>query len=253
MSGPKILIYDLERVPNIGDFWDLWKQNISPIQVHERSRTVSFAAKWVGNPKVTFKSEYHNSHEKMAAALVELIDEADWIVTYNGDKFDRLHTNSLIDQYNLPLPSSYHSIDLLKVVKKNFKFESNRLDDVCRRFDIGQKVPHTGHELWLDIRGFNGETAKRKAWALMKKYNIGDIEITEALFHRLRRWINLPHIGMYDAEGEALGCPQCGSEDVQRRGYRYTPGFAYPKFVCNNCGKWSTSGKSVSRSEMRSF
>jgi len=253
MTGPRILVYDVERVPNVGDFWAFWKQNISPVQVHERSRTVSWAAKWAGEDKVQFKSEHHHGHEKMARGIIELFDEADWVVTFNGDKFDNKHVNNLIEQYQIPRPSPFTSIDLLKVVKKNFAFESNRLSEVLDRFGLAPKLQHTGHELWLDIRGYNGEAAKRKGWALMKRYNMQDVDSTEELFERLRRWINLPHIGMYDAEGEALGCPQCSSTDVQRRGYRYTPGFAYPKFVCNNCGKWSTSAKSVSRSEFRSF
>jgi transposase-like protein len=43
--------------------------------------------------------------------------------------------------------------------------------------------------------------------------------------------------------GEHLRCPNCGSVDIERRGYAYTTVSRFQRFVCKSCGKWSRSNK----------
>lgn len=230
--GPRILVIDIELSPNIGYHWGAWDQNISTIQLIEPQRMICFAARWLGEKKTLYYSEYHDDHKTMVQAAFDLLTEADCLVHYNGRKFDRKHLNREFQKYKLGAPAPYAQVDLLQVARKEFAFYSNKLDYVAQYLGVGQKVDNGGFQLWIDC--LNGD---RKAWAMMKKYNIGDIQVTEDLYYELLPWIQPhPHVGLYSGEEDC--CPNCGGNNVQSRGTAYTQVGAYPRFRCNDCGKW---------------
>jgi hypothetical protein len=136
-------------------------------------------------------------------------------------------------------------IDLLEVVKGNFRFISNKLQHVSTQLGLAGKVEHTGFELWKDCMAGDA-----KAWALMKKYNSGDVTLTEELYDRLRPWIrNHPHMGLYSGEEEV--CSRCGSDDLERRGFTFTAVSKFQRFRCKGCGSWSRGKYAVDRVDAR--
>jgi hypothetical protein len=163
----------------------------------------------------------------------ELMDEADILVHYNGDSFDIKHLNREFVEAGLAPPSPSRSVDLYKEVKKRFRFPSNKLDYVAQKLGVGGKVSHTGHKLWVDC--LNQDP---KAWALMRRYNIGDVRLTEKLYDRLRPWIHgHPHLGLFT--GEERSCDKCGSTNLKQEGRTTTAVTAYVRFQCEDCGGWS--------------
>ena len=213
----KLLILDIETFPNVGTFWALWDQNIGINQVQEWSSVACFAAKWYGQKKIHFHSNFHDGHDEMVLAAHRLLDEADAVIHYNGKAFDVKHLNREFLLAELPPPKPHKDIDLLTIIRSTFKFPSNKLDAISQALKVGSKVKHEGMELWLACRRDDP-----KAWARMKKYNIGDITITEAVYERVRGWIRThPHVGLYT--GDLSACPKCGSNELIRRGFAYTP------------------------------
>src|SRR5690606_42148020 len=75
----RILAWDIERVPAAGYHWGLYDQNIGIGQLIEHGEMVSFAARWVGEPKknAVFYSTHHNGKFEMLNALWDLHNEAD--------------------------------------------------------------------------------------------------------------------------------------------------------------------------------
>lgn len=243
----KSLTVDIECQPHLGWIWDMWNQNIPPKMVKEYGRVISFAAKWEGDDNVLFHSDFHDGHGNMVRRAHDLLSEADIIVTYNGKAFDVRHLNREFLLAGLGPPASYQHIDLYQVIKRQFKFPSNKLDSIAGALQIGSKVKHAGFDLWIDC--MNGDI---DAWDKMREYNKQDVVLTEDLKNRILAWIpNHPNINVFD-DSIVEGCTRCGSMSYQERGY-YTNSFAkYKRYSCNACGGWFKHKFSEKLTEHRS-
>lgn len=252
------LTLDIETSAHIVEAYGLFNQNIGLNQLTEPTRMISFAAKWLDNPKVDFYSEFHHGRDAMVRAAFALVDEADAVIHYNGKGFDMKHLNREFKELDVRIregesegdklgkPSDYHHIDLLSVVKANFRLASNKLDYVAGKFlRIGGKIRHPGYDLWAACRA-----GDPKAWALMRKYNKGDVVLTEGVYWELLEWIdNHPNMQLYT--GETGICPTCGSPERQKRGTRKTRLSEYQTYQCTNCGRRYQDPKALRRAEER--
>jgi|Laugresu1bdmlbdd_1035124.scaffolds.fasta_scaffold00968_2 DNA polymerase elongation subunit (family B)/DNA-directed RNA polymerase subunit RPC12/RpoP len=237
----KILLLDIETSPNIAYVWGLYDQNIGIHQMIDSSKVLCYAAKWLGDKEVVFDSIHKTNRKKMLKGIHGLINEADGIVTYNGNKFDLpiLNKEFLLCGLNPPQPAK--KIDLLRTVRSNFKFTSNKLDYVSQQLGLGKKEEHEGFDLW--VKCMDKDNA---AWGRMEKYNIQDVVLLEKLYYRLLPWIkNLPN---HNLEADAPVCPSCGSKHLHRSGTRKTVTALYQRYKCSDCGSWSQSSKALSSS-----
>jgi DNA polymerase elongation subunit (family B) len=226
----RILTIDIETSPNVADVWGLWQQNVGLNQLHESTRMLCFAAKWHGSKKTEFFSEWGNPGGEMVAAAWNLLNDADAVVHFNGDRFDVPHINREFIQADLGPASPFKSIDVLKIVKKNFKFPSNKLQYVSTALGFEGKLAHTGHSLWTDV--LRGEP---KAQKLMQRYNVQDVVLLEKVYDKLIPWM---HNGLNANLFGNDGCPNCGSGEYTREGYSYTNQGAFQRYQCKPCGKW---------------
>lgn len=230
----KILLLDIECAPNLGTFWSIWQQNIALNQLLESSYILCFASKFYGDSKVTFNSVYKTDKIKMLKNIHELMDEADVIVHYNGLRFDIPTLNKEFLEVGLPPPSPAKHIDLLRVVKSNFRFVSNKLDYVSQKLKLGKKVEHEGHELWLKVMDND-----KAAWKRMEQYNKQDVILLEKLYDRLKGWIKQhPNHNAYSAN---ICCPNCGSRKLNKRGTVRSRVSVFQRFQCQSCGAWARS------------
>ncbi len=228
----RILTADLETAPHRVYSWGLWNQDINPDNIIEQGYTLCWAAKWHGQKKVMFSSLHETSRKKMIKQIYELICEADAVVHYNGTKFDMpiLNQEFLFD--SLDPPSSYANIDLLKTARKQFRLPSNKLDYVARYLGLGSKTKHKGMSLWHDCMA-----GCPKAWAIMKRYNKQDVNLTEKIYDVLLPWIdNHPNWGHY-VNGKKLVCKNCGSDRVKKNGIENKTIVPYQRYRCKACGK----------------
>jgi len=244
MRNPKILVFDIETAPNLGYTWGKYEQNV--IQFKDDWYILCFAAKWLGEKKVItskltdFKifNEDKKDDFQVVKELWKLLDEADVVIAHNGDKYDIKKSNARFIYHGLPAPSSYQSIDTLKLAKKYFGFSSNKLDDLGKFFKIGKKVEHEGFELWLKCM-----IGDKTAWKHMIKYNIQDIILLEKLYYKFLPWItNHPNLGLY--QGKMCACPNCGSTNLMKNGLRYNKTTVHQRWRCKECFANSQSVRS---------
>lgn len=248
MTGPKIVTIDIETAPNVADVWGLFDQNVGITQIHESTRVIAFAAKEYGKAKIEFWSEFHNTFESMIERAWHILDDADVVVHYNGTSFDMPHLRREFLLANLGPPSPVLEIDLVKVIRSRFRFTSNKLDYVTQQVGLPGKVKHEGHELWVRCV----RDRDPAAWALMRKYNIHDVRITELLYTRLRPWVKANvHHGLFAPLDGVNRCPRCGSQALQRRGYARTTVAVFHRMQCQACGSWSREKKSIGTVDMR--
>ena len=222
-----ILTIDIETSPHLADVWGLWRQNVNLNQLRMSGYVMCFAAKWLGSKDTMFFS-----HDEVAIAAWDLLSAADAVITYNGDSFDLPYLNSMILDAGFKPPAPYKSIDLLSVVKKKFRYPSNKLEYVAQRLGIGGKVKHEGHELWTKCLA-----GDEKAWKRMEKYNRQDVKLTEKLYLEILPWItNHPNMGLFHPSDTSPVCTNCGGVNVVKNGTRITQTGINQRYQCNGCG-----------------
>jgi DNA polymerase elongation subunit (family B) len=227
----RILFLDIETAPNTAYVWALFDQNISTDQIVDTGYILCASWKWHGDKGVQYVKVTDNE-EPALQQLHKVMDEADIIVHYNGIKFDIPTLNREFILYSLAPPSPSKHIDLLKVVRRQFKFSSNKLDFVCQQLGLRTKVKHKGMELWTGCIG--GDKA---SWKTMEEYNKRDVIILEDLYNVLLPWIpNHPNTTLYTSA--KLACPRCGSEKYQSRGTEHTLTTSYKRYCCTKCNGW---------------
>jgi DNA polymerase elongation subunit (family B) len=237
MASPKILILDIETSPHMALVWKFWKENISPKQVLENGKMLSFAAKWLDGNEIFYQDISNQDEKSLLVKLFSLLDYADIVVCHNGDKFDLPHIQGRGLVLGLQPPSPYKTIDTLKVAKWEFNFPSNSLEYLANVLELTNKKgghkDFPGFELWLGVLANNPA-----AWAEMKIYNIQDIKVLEELYLRFRPWMKRhPNVAIYEETTKPL-CPKCGSDHMQSRGFAYTNVYKYRRFQCQSCGGW---------------
>jgi predicted RNA-binding Zn-ribbon protein involved in translation (DUF1610 family) len=234
----KILLLDIESSPNVAHVWGIWQQNVGLNQLMESSYVLCWAAKWLGEEEVMFDSVHVSKPKAMLRRIHDLISAADAVVHYNGTKFDMPTLNKEFLLHNMNPPAPYKQIDLLKQVRSQFRFPSNKLDYVSQRLGLGKKTSHEGHELWVKCM------AKDKdAWKRMEEYNKQDVILLEKLYVRLLPWIK-GHPNHNHSSDEHV-CPSCGSHNIQKRGTAVTTTASYQRYQCRSCGSWSQGTKQI--------
>ena len=230
----KILVLDIETAPHTVFSWGLWGVNIPIGNIVAPGYTLSWCAKFLDEDVYYSSDVFNHDTDEMYNNIHRLLEEADGVVTYYGDRFDIPQLNRGFVEWGFPRPSPFSKIDLCKVVKKHFKFASNKLDYVCQALDLGKKAPHKGMQLWIDCMA-----GDKDAWKLMRAYNKQDVTITEALYHRLLPWIDgHPNYGLHHPGALETSCPKCGSNHIQKRGLKHTQTQSYQQYQCQDCHSW---------------
>jgi DNA polymerase elongation subunit (family B) len=238
---PKILIFDIETAPKIAYVWRFFKENISAKQVKEHGHILSFAAKWLGEDEIFYEENRKDNDKKIVSLMCDLLNQADMVVTHNGEQFDMKQVRARAVIHGIAPPSPVKIIDTLKIAKNEFSFPSNSLEYLtevmgCKiKKDKHDKFP--GFELWLECLKGNKE-----AWDEMKHYNIRDILSLEELYLKFRPYdTKHPNVVVFSDPSDKVCCPKCGSDQIHFRGYAYTNFGKYRKFQCTSCGGWGRS------------
>jgi len=237
---PRVLIYDIENSPTVVTTWGLWEQNA--IETLEEWYLLSFAYKWLGESKVHvvalsdfsgYKKDKKND-KRLCEELHKLFNEADVLIAHNGDQHDQKKSNARFIFNGLKPPSPYKTIDTKKVAKRYFKFNSNSLNNLGTYFNLGNKIENGGMKLWRGC--MNGDM---KSWKLMKKYNKQDVVLLEKVYFKLLPWmVDHPNISLLQGKN---GCPNCGSFNLERRGFNYTRASKSQRWLCRDCGSWHSA------------
>lgn len=222
--------------------WTLWEA--SAVWVERDTYIMCFAAKWLGDKKTKtyalpdyplYKRDKH-SDKALCQTLHDMLSEADIVVAHNGDAFDLKKINSRLITNGYAPPSPYKTIDTLKVARRAFKFDSNKLDNIGRYLNEGRKIPNTGAALWRGC--VNGDP---KSWATMRKYNAQDVDLLESVYERVKAWSpNHPNMNLYKG---GAGCPTCKSKRIQRRGTYVIANAKRHRFQCQDCAAWFKGDK----------
>lgn len=239
----KILLLDIETAPALTRVWGLFDQNIGINQIVKDGYVLMWSAKWLGSPKIMWDAVQHYSdgvhgrdleryEKRIAQSIWKLLDEADIVITHNGDEFDLKWLNATFLKHGMPPTSSYKSIDTLKESRKNFRFMSNKLEYLLRKLDLGAKIK-TDFELWVQCM-----KGSKSSWYKMVTYCKNDVTSLEELYLEIRPFIkHHPNLALYIDDLGRKTCPNCQGNAIKKKGFEYTAVGKYQRYVCIACGK----------------
>lgn len=243
---PRILILDLETIPNLPEALKVWTQ-LSDFPGRTLKATIStiicFGYKVVGEGEAKCLNAWDypnwltnvNDDSRLVRDAARIIKTADVIVFQNGKRFDWkfLQTRLLINGLS-PLPSIL-SVDTKNEAKKHLLAFSNSLKHLASQFTDAEKMENEGWDLWVKVHGRD-----KFAQDVMSTYCKHDILATEAVFNALRPLIKtLPNMNQFKLEENV--CPNCGGHDLRRRGMRLLKERMVQRFKCFGCGAWSNN------------
>jgi uncharacterized protein YprB with RNaseH-like and TPR domain len=242
MGAPRVCFIDIETAPIKGYAWGMFETNL--VHVIEPTYILCYAIKWQGEKKITTRAlpdypgyaKNKKSDKALCGDLWKDLSEASVIIAHNGDSFDlkKIKSRLLVNGY--PPPSPFKTIDTLKISRREFKFDSNKLDNIGRYTKLGGKLPHTGMDMWIGCM----DRDDPKSWRMMKRYNAHDIVLLEGVYEQIKGWDKShPNLAAYD---DKPGCPVCRSDNVQARGTNVAKTRKTQRLHCQDCGHWFSGG-----------
>ena len=239
LSGPKVLLFDIETAPLLGYVWGLWENNVALNQLYSDWYILSWSAKWLNDPpnKVMYMDQRNAKNieddSKILKKIWELLNEADIVITQNGRSFDQKKINARFILNGFQPTSSYKHIDTKLLAQKHFGFTSNKLeymtDKLCTQYKKLKHEKFYGFEMWKECLAGNKE-----AWDEMEKYNKYDVLSLEELYTKLIPWDNTINFNLYHDEEDHV-C-KCGSTVFIKNGFAYTNSGKFQKHKCKACG-----------------
>ena len=228
MSGPKIVLWDIEIIPNLKEALKMWTSLSAYPGLTLRASITSICCvgwKILGEDKVHCINAWNfpewlvdvNDDRRVCEAAYEILKDADCFVTHNGARFDLKFLQTRLRYHKLPPLPRIHHVDTCRESKKNLFVLNNRLNTVAKFLTDEEKMENEGWELWIRTHGRDVE-----AQDIMSRYCQQDVVTLEAVFHELRPLItSLPNANLFNPM-KANSCPNCGSTRLQSYGKRYT-------------------------------
>jgi ribosomal protein S27AE len=212
---------------------------------------ICWRARWLFDKKplgavVTPKEAKARDDKRIAKELLNVLKQADFVITYNGDKFDLKKINWLFIKYQLKPVPHCGSIDVMAALKRVSEPTSLALGFIAKELGYDGKL-ETDNELWKDA-----ERGDKKALDYMYEYNAVDVDRTESVYLHVRPYLKShPNFAEFlnyyqqvdktlDVGEKAHRCPRCltgviAEEKFTR--FRQTPaGFLYKRANCPHCG-----------------
>ena len=230
---PKRLFYDIETSYNIVKAWRIgYNINLNMDDIIQERAIITIAYKWEGEEDVTVLSWDKGCDKKIIEDFVKVMAEADELVGHNVDRYDTKFIMARALKHNISVLPKYQSTDTLKLAKKHFMLNSNKLDYIAQYLGIGSKTKHRGMEMWDDIILRNDP----KALEEMIEYNVQDVFLTEQVYHKLMEY-SLPKVNHASKQtGNKHTCPQCGSDHAElHKTYISSTGTRTRLMNCLNC------------------
>lgn len=180
----KTLFYDIETSPNLVLSWQIGSRVSLGIESIVKEREIiCICWKWEGENKI-HSLEWNNGEDKeLVRKFSKVLESANVVIGHNSDSFDNKVFKGRCLYHHIPIQTKYKGVDTLKISRRLFKLNSNKLDYIARFLGLGQK-PHTGFQLWKDIVLKNDKKAMKK----MVDYCKNDVILLEKIYKKLDKY-----------------------------------------------------------------
>ena len=256
VSAPRILFLDIEK-SRIKVEVDTWEDSvkrrevkISPDDVTEDWFLLSWAACWIFEETfgavVTPKEAKNRDDKRIVKQLRDVMKLADFVVTYNGNKFDLKKINWRLMYHRLPPMPHLGSMDVMQKIKDVASPTSLGLDFLARQLGYDGKAENPPH-LWERC-----EAGEKEMLDHLLFYNKVDVDKTHDVYlHTRAYWKRHPNFAAFldiyqeidktlEVGSDAHRCSRCLKGVVSNGKFKkrkQTPaGFFYKTALCPHCG-----------------
>lgn len=237
-AGRKInrLFADIETSPNIVLSWRLgYKINLSHDNLLQERAIICIAYKWEHEAKSHCLTWDKNHCDRaMLREFIEVAALADEVVMHNGDKFDLPWIKTRCIKHGIQTFPKYKTIDTLQWARRNFLFNSNRLDYIGQFLGVGGKLK-TDFNLWKSV------VLERcpKALKSMATYCRRDVEMLQEVYEKLAAHVgHKTHVGVLNGR-DKWTCPHCGGDHVKKSMTKITAaGTRQHQMQCKDDGRF---------------
>lgn len=235
---PKIrrLYFDIETSPNIVTTWNVgYNLTIDYSNIIQERAIICICYKWEHDSTVYSLNWDGSSDKRMIEEFLEVIKTADEVVGHNGDRYDLKFFRTRAIYHGIKSLPEFKSIDTLKISKKEFRFNSNRLDYIGSFLGLGRKIK-TEYGLWTDVMAGDSKALRK-----MIDYCKQDVVLLEAVYKKLSGYAKVKtHVGVANG-GNKCDCPSCGSKKTKVSKTRTSAAGAISKQLqCGDCHSYFT-------------
>jgi predicted nucleic-acid-binding Zn-ribbon protein len=193
MTPPKKLYFDVERGYSKWLHWDakVPSKYLNTDNLIEEGHVLCFAAAWLDEAdefqyihsfSVTQAESLANDDRRILTELWQMMDEADYIVGHNSDKYDMRLVKGRFDTHGMGFPYKARQVDSLKLAKKHMMKMSYKLD-----YLTGGGKDEMSNEDWKQIALTGDPAALQK----METYCRKDVRIGAVWFKDVVREIEM--------------------------------------------------------------
>ena len=229
MATPRVLLFDIETINLTAD--------LSPV--------LCIAYKYLGQRHVHTASIW-DDHYRMAGPfskrdlllcefLQRLFHDADYLCAHYGSRFDRPFLNSRFLLHSFPpIDPGIPLLDTWRLARNNLALTSNRLKNLGQFLELPHKKSDSGGwATWLDA--VSGSDAARNR---LIRYCRNDVLALESLYLKLQPFDATTNRAIFRSSPLPDACPTCASPYVTRSGHRVTRTRRYPRYHCEQCGRY---------------
>jgi hypothetical protein len=161
---------------------------IPPSAILRPKIIICWTAGWVGENElhsavVTPAQAKKDDDSKILKPLWDLMNVADVVIGHNSDNFDVKTFNYRLWVNGFEPPLKFRMVDTLKISKKYFRAESNKMDYLNSR-KTGIKKNKMESQDWIGCG--NGDQSSLDK---MMRYNKNDVKEGKQLYEKLLSWI----------------------------------------------------------------
>lgn len=232
----KRLFYDLEVSPNLVFSWNVgYDIRLNHDSIVKERAVICIGYKWQHERQAKCLEWDANQDDKtMLLEFLDIAKDADELVAQNGDKFDLPWLKARWIHHGVKAIPKFKTSDTLQWAKRNFRFNSNKLDYMASFLGFGNKI-ETDFGLWRDIVLHKDKAAMKK----MVDYCKHDVILLQKVWEKLQLFVP-PKIHNAVIKGKSKWkCPRCASGNVQARGKAVTSGGTVNhRMQCLKCAGW---------------
>lgn len=243
MGQPKILLLDIETLPNLVTSWGLKVNGWLPAENIVQERTIISAAwKWLDVPQVKSASVLSAPGSKehpdrgILRKLHKVLNQADAVVGHYIDRFDMPWIKGRMFMQGMTPPKPVIQIDTCKLARQHFYLNSAKLDYLGKQLGVGNKIK-TEYDLWKRCMLGDPEAIRQ-----MVTYNEEDVRLLERVYLKMRPYVVAKLNRALFAQNEDdqdRTCPACQEVALRKMGHTYSRVQVRQNYQCQKCWHWS--------------